>query len=545
MQESKQIRSIPATPWLASATRRQGLFGAFLAVCLVGSLAATQPWVRVLMLAGAIAATAFAMVEVVGVTVSRAAENRARRRTPASIARQFTVPNAQIHGEDVKRLFAHPAMATKTPDGTWRSAGVLRQLLYWLHAPADCHQEVMEHDEFYPEFRQATTRVLARPMPEVRSLLKRHIDAGLEAQSATDGAWAIRWLGDVVNPMVVGFYYELLLGTPAEPNVLSSMCACLHNLIESTRGQTTRDMSLRETALQHLRAELSRSGGRPEVFGEDCSLSIDQRARYVLTVWIHTASAQTTRLAASATCHAARQRRCIDELRREGHEPGPYAEAVLLESLRLTPGTAMTNRVAGDHIRLSDGVVIPHSTDVLFDLRHFHRSGFEAAAEFIPERWFHENRKSANFMPYGVGKRRCPAERFATVVATDILMSLVTTYDLVVPADRRYIMANTPKFRVSSLCCLARRNPPLPRVLRLGIAAWLAAAVRLDGARRAFAQWHFLYYNAGAAFDAHRDALARQTENVARSQSCSNRPGEDLPPDRSDGCPSSKPAART
>ncbi len=254
-------------------------------------------------------------------------------------------------------------------------------------------------------------------------------------------------------------------------------------------------------ALAHVRSVLEDMDGRSELFGDNCSLNLEQRAQYLQGVWIHTASTQILRLVSNAICHLSRNRRCLEIVKREIEQVGSYADAVLLETLRLTPGITGTNRVASSEIALSEGISIPAGTNIIFNLESYQRMGFDRPDEFIPERWNNGRRKDSNFIPFGAGKRRCPAERFTIIAAKEILLGMLTSFDVHVPAGGGLLFSTKSRI-ANDLCCVVRR--PSVGALRLwSIRCWMAGMLMVENIRKSIIQLAIMPKNAGDAFREH------------------------------------------
>jgi len=404
----------------------------------------------------------------------------------------IVVPNTAIQGESVKRLFAHPDVSLKSADG-------LRQLIRWWHAPsADCHQELMERNELYLELRPITSRLLSAPVADVRQLARTYVEEAMLRQLDHGSVWSVTRLRTVVGPIVMAFCYEFILGRKCPPEALSLLMASTTDVIAATRSLSRRNLPKRADALAHLTSVLEAEGGRPDIFGDNCTLSVEQRARYLQGVWMHTAVGQIMRLISNAICHLSRNPRCMENVKREVGQAGSYVDAVILETLRLTPGISTTNRVASQNIALSKGVNIEGGTNILFDIGRYHRIGFDRPDEFIPERWDDDKKKEANFMPFGMGKTRCPAERFAQVAAKEMLLGIVASLEIHFPARRGLLFTTRPEIS-TDLCCVIRRPPISP--LRLwGVRCLLNGFFTVENVRRSVMQLAIMPKNAEDAF---------------------------------------------
>lgn len=504
MTATKNSAGIHSIVQAVAAEHRVLLLLAGFLGCLAGGFYAPSPWFRLSLLtvaacAGLAASIAF-LTRFLSLQVSR---QRWKYKTKDEAGRTIVVPNHAIQGQDVRRLFGHPNLNTKFAVG-------LRQLILWWHAPcSELHQEIMEQNDLYLEVKSVTSSILSTPVEEIRILVRAHLDEAMLRVANEDAAWSITRLRTIVGPIALSFCYELVLGRKCPPEILPLLIGSTADVIAATGAMSRRNMPLRMKALAHVRSALEGAGGRPEFFGDNCPLTLQQRAQYLQGVWIHTASAQILRLVSNAICHLSRNRRCLEIVRREIGQVGSYADAVLLETLRLTPGISSTNRVASNDIIFGEGVSIPAGTNIVFNLENYQRTGFDRPDEFVPERWSDGRKKDSNFMPFGTGKRRCPAERFTLIVAKEILLGMLASLDFHVPAGGGFLFS--AKSRIANdLCCVVRR-PSLGAIRLWGIRCWLAGMLAVENIRKSFVQLAIMPKNAGDAFREHEYRSRRGT----------------------------------
>jgi hypothetical protein len=467
-------------------------FWLFFVACVGAWFLAGNPWAK----AALVACVAWCVVRIVyeililgGAAISERVRWAYERGDGGS---SLILPNAAIQGQDVRRLLHHPDLASKRAPG-------LRQLIYWWQVPTtDCHQEIMEQGEVYRQLRPVTARLLAQHEERVEGLLQRCIREALERDSQSGRAWSVTRVRNIVGPMLLPFMYEFALGRHCPPEVLRDLMAITSNLSANVASVARRNLSVRLRTLEHLREVLKLEHGRPDMFGDTCPLTIDQRAQYLLGVWMQTGAAQLLRMTANALVLLARHPRCVAAILEERNQPGPYTEAVLNETLRLTPGTRLTNRFAIADIDFN-GVRIERGTNVLFAFKSYQRTGFERPDEFIPERWREVVRNDASFVPFGIGSRRCPAERLTFKVVTAVVHGVLAAREIRVPPARMTVLPRPPQFRVDDACCIVRGTPPGC------VAGWLIdqrlrAAAAMNELRRAILPAFMMPRDAREAF---------------------------------------------
>jgi len=189
----------------------------------------------------------------------------------------------------------------------------------------------------------------------------------------------------------------------------------------------------------------------------------------------------------------------MEIVKREMGQGVSYMDTVILESMRLSPGIPSTNRVATTDVAIGESLTFQSGTNFVFDLERYHRTGFDRPNEFIPERWQNVNKKDMNYMPFGVGKQRCPAERFTLAVARDIILRILSSLDIVAPIGFGLLFSTKPQI-ANDVCCIVRR--PSPGVLELiGIRFRLSAILLIENIQKSFTQLMVMPKNAKAAFD--------------------------------------------
>ncbi|GJY84641.1 cytochrome P450 71A4-like protein [Tanacetum coccineum] len=120
-----------------------------------------------------------------------------------------------------------------------------------------------------------------------------------------------------------------------------------------------------------------------------------------------------------------------------------YLQAVLKETMRLhTPLPLLISRESTQYVKLM-GYDIAAGTQVIINAWAIGRdpSQWEEAETFRPERFLNSSidYKGLNFefIPFGAGRRGCPAIQFAVVINELVLANLVNNYDLALPDEVR------------------------------------------------------------------------------------------------------------
>ncbi len=113
--------------------------------------------------------------------------------------------------------------------------------------------------------------------------------------------------------------------------------------------------------------------------------------------------------------------------------PTPYAEACLLEAMRLRPPVWCLGRRAQDTDRLPSGALVEAGAHVVVfpHVLNWDPAHFADPMEFRPERFLPGADASAPyaFLPFGAGPRSCLGEGFATIEMTTLLHHFVRRFD--------------------------------------------------------------------------------------------------------------------
>ncbi|KAL2932427.1 hypothetical protein RDABS01_023818 [Bienertia sinuspersici] len=112
----------------------------------------------------------------------------------------------------------------------------------------------------------------------------------------------------------------------------------------------------------------------------------------------------------------------------------PYLQAVVKETLRLHPAAPITTRLCRESCKVED-FDIPKNTPVAINLYTIMRDPniWENPNDFIPERMLDLNTdskgQSFNFIPFGAGRRGCPATLLAFAVMNTVIAATVQCFD--------------------------------------------------------------------------------------------------------------------
>ncbi len=104
-------------------------------------------------------------------------------------------------------------------------------------------------------------------------------------------------------------------------------------------------------------------------------------------------------------------------------ERSPLLEQAILETLRLFPPAHTPPARTALQAVILDGVEIPQKTEVIYSLWYAHRR-CDRPDEFVPER-FADRLTKRQFMPFGLGPKRCVGEHLAMTVLPEIAKAIL------------------------------------------------------------------------------------------------------------------------
>ncbi|MFK4066305.1 cytochrome P450 [Streptomyces sp. NPDC029674] len=366
---------------------------------------------------------------------------------PADVP-MLQIPNRDIHGPLLEKLFAHESAGH-------RGHTHARRTILHFHRPADEHQENIDPDHpRYPELARATFRALRVPREEAAAMARRC------TRQVLDGAWPagttsrVLRLLDLAVPISSRLMFELAFKAAPTHEQVELIGRSVRDSMRNSKGlRHTRDISMRLELLDLVRAEVAERGGCPELFGDDSALDTTSRAKHLQGVFFNTGVIQLSEWVCHTVLAASRHPHVVERVIAGDTR---YADHVLSETLRLYPLHATIQRLVAEDITLTPAAVVPRGTQLLVDIGRHQRMGHADPDAFIPDRWHRRGRADSGFVGFGLGRRKCPAERFSRTAAAVIVQELLSSF--VVHAPVRHTRA----LEGGGLCCLAVRGSPAP-----------------------------------------------------------------------------------
>ncbi|WP_310035515.1 cytochrome P450 [Paraburkholderia graminis] len=359
----------------------------------------------------------------------------------------LVLPNAEIQGKKVEWLLAHEGARSK-------SGTRARALIEYFHYPVNCHQENLEDSPLHLTLAKATERILSMPSKQLNDIAARHL-AHLAELIPAGKTHAVLRLRETLLPLIAKIFHSIIFNAECADEVASTLAANTRNVLRTIKGLSLPDFVLRQTALACIEKELARQSGCEHLFADDnesvCELSMRIRAKHIQGVFFNTGMIQVSEFASHALVAVA-QHPDVEQTLLNHSGDNSYIERVLTETLRMFPLFGVTNRVSTEDIALADGLEIKQGVQLLFNFEQHQRVGYEAADTFNPDRWKQTKTSEANYMPFGAGHRRCPAERISRALTKAILLAVLRHYRIHAP-----IIHDRP-LEGGGLCCAFRRG---------------------------------------------------------------------------------------
>jgi hypothetical protein len=376
-----------------------------------------------------------------------------RLRIFSSGVETLVLPNAEIQGKKVEWLLAHES--TRSKSGTRA-----RALIEYFHYPVNCHQENLEDSPLHLTLANATDRILSVPSKQLNDIAAHHLSHLADLIPASKTHVVLR-LRETLLPVIARIFHSIIFNAECTDEVASTPADNTRNVLRTIKGLSLPDLALRQTALACVETELERQGGCEHVFAGDnesaCELSIGTRAKHILGVFFNTGIIQVSEFASHALVAVA-QHPDVEHTLLNRSGDNSYIERVLTETLRMFPLFGVTNRVSTEDIAMGDGLEIKKGVQLLFNFEQHQRVGYKAADTFNPDRWKQTKTSETNYMPFGAGHRRCPAERVSRALTKAILLAVLRDYTIRAP-----ILHDRP-LEGGGLCCAFRRGEGTPEV---------------------------------------------------------------------------------
>jgi len=332
----------------------------------------------------------------------------------------ITIPGRLVGVEQFKRVYADPAA-----DGRSRGAALSDLFWYWLAPGPEVHQEHLEQGQRYAEVSAATRRILHTSHATAAGLAAR-CTATVLAELDVRGARLVR-LRDVLMPVWALFYYELVFGQRCPPAARRLVVDNADDVVTALKCCGLRHMRRRHRLTSFLE-ERVRAGAVAHELPR--RLSTLEQALYLQGTFFNTAIVQMSEATAHLLMVIAQHEPVRARLVADPSDDR-YLDRVIDETLRLYPLFGVAHRITSAEIVVDDRVTIPPGSVLCFNYPRYHRTGFEDAARFDPDRWRRLPVRTANHIPFGVpANRPCPAWHLAPATMRAVVREVLGRFDL-------------------------------------------------------------------------------------------------------------------
>jgi Cytochrome P450 len=403
--------------------------------------------------------------------------------------RGVPVPGDLVPVSEFRRVYEHPAAA-----GRSRGAALSDLFWYWLAPGPHVHQEHIEAGPRYEEVARTTRQILAAGHARMRPLVAECAARVLD-EIGGRAPRTVR-LRDLMMPVWAEVYYELVFGERCPAWWRGLIVANADDVATALQCTGLRHPRRRDRLTRFLVRQVE-SGAVPHEL--PAGLSAPEQAYYLQGTFFNTAVVQSAEamahvLLALAT-HPEVQRRVVAE---SGDE---LLGRVVEETLRCYPLFGIAHRITSAEIPLGERV-IPAGSVLCFNYPEFHRSGFDHAGVFDPDRWLALSIRDANHIPFGVaGNRPCPAHGMMPAAMRVVAREVLSRFALFSSAAHTRPMPNRGP------CLLVRRAPGVEPAPPTGALALMRVRDRWADVGRGLTQ---LVLGSYMVWDARRQGLCRR-----------------------------------
>jgi len=345
---------------------------------------------------------------------------REREKVFIESSKCIRLPCSEISSDEVKLLLKN---------NSYKGKGTTRKLIEYFHMPVDWHVENMDESPLYTELLKIVYPKLMMTRADIEECITdiiRQRGSGLLSEKKY-GFAIIR--NEIIMLMVDFFHLKLFarLPSPEERDFLSQNVISFKESISFVKIP---DEKLRAKVLKHITAQFS-----PDIIttlrgkvSED--VTNEQVAKILMGAFFHTGVLQIAEFVAHTIVSLAQNPVEQQKIRRRNFEKASMKN-VLNESLRLYPLFGVTNRVTEEKQFMVNGLTIDKGTNLIFDFVKLHQVGFTDPERFDPDRWNNISTSDNCYIPFGVGKRMCPAKTFSLTVTAVLTEHLLRKYSFI------------------------------------------------------------------------------------------------------------------
>lgn len=386
---------------------------------------------------------------------------------------EIEIPNEKLAEDDIKQIF-------ESVDVQKRGNNYFREAIRYFHEPFDIHQENLENGELHKKLQSLTFSIFKSTSKErVTRIAEQKVREWIEKFETPLFSTN---LVDEIRSVIVRFFYEIIFeNNPPETGILSYLQSAT-NFHKTLKGEELRSLAKRLRMYENIKHHLETPCHLKWVNQENLNLSDREiLAKHLGGVFFHTGVAQTTELICHTLVEIYRTPVILDKIRQfvehlswplslEEIENFNYLDYVLNESLRLFPEFGKTNREVTKRFTIKD-ITLEECSVVYLNFQRSHQLYWDDPLTFKPERWDNSSPdatpkqiRDANFMPFGLGARRCPAEAFSRNATKVAIVTIIKYVNLTIPENfvhTRRLVRGVPTIIELNACGQAFR-PYLP-----------------------------------------------------------------------------------
>ena len=343
-----------------------------------------------------------------------------REKVFVEFSKCIRMPCSDISSDEVKSLLKN---------NTYKGRSTTRKLIEYFHMPVDCHVENIDESPLYTELLKIIYPNLMMTKIDIEYYINDIITqrgCGLLSDK-TSGFTIIR---NEIIVMMVDFFHLKLFATLPSIEIRNLLSRNVVSFKESISFIQIPDEKLRSQVLNYITTQFSHdviATLRGKVSEE---VTNEQVAKILMGVFFHTGVLQIAEFVAHTIVSLAQNPVEQVKIRQENFDKISM-QNILNESLRLYPLFGVTNRVTEEKQFMANGTTIDEGTNLIFDFLKLHQEGVVDPHRFDPDRWNNLSTADHCFIPFGVGKRMCPAKNFALNVTTVLSERLLRQYSFI------------------------------------------------------------------------------------------------------------------
>ncbi|MDJ0676435.1 MAG: cytochrome P450 [Calothrix sp. MO_167.B42] len=355
------------------------------------------------------------------------------------------IPNEKLFDKDIESIFENPNIQG-------RGDNYFREAIRYFHWPyGEVHQESLKSGDFHKNLRRLTISMLyTNSQDYVNKIIWSNFEDWIKSRESlifTSNLFI------EIRPLIISIFFELLFDqkiSSAQLRIYNEAIANMHNTM---KGIALRSKKVRVKMYEDIQQQL-KNINQLQVFKSAKLQDIPQEtlAKHIGGVFFHTGVVQTTEFITHTLVEIYRNQEIKDNLRQFIQQSSPviswevieqykYLDYILNESLRLFPLFGKTDRQVTKSLTIKD-ILLKEGSIIYLNFSLIHKLHWNEPDSFNPSRWGKNQTQidspklsKAQFIPFGIGSRKCPAETFTYNMTKVIVFTIFKRINLSIPSN--------------------------------------------------------------------------------------------------------------